>query len=321
VRAEDPIRLDNLSTLKHAFILSNEVMDLTDERLQSPLKWRLRRRGRQSHGRHERARGAGQSSRIQRISQRTGVHIIASTGLYTEDSWSERFKVMSLNDYTKYMLAEIEGGIEGTSIRAGHIKDGRHRYHHFPGQTFLRAAADRIESRSAGFQPNRSLPVVAPSPGRVRERAACGEADDRRGIDPGRAVIAHNELFFVPQDIRTLVTNPVSWKLNLDCAKELLDRASTSPSIRSAWLRRRAVGYPGHQRLAAAGWPGRVNPGGVFLPARTGTDIFLKILTAEAEGKAIAGSPISSSHSSIRRHLRDRNPRANLDNPARILSH
>ncbi len=44
------------------------------------------------------------------------------------------------------------------------------------------------------------------------------------GMNPEKAVIAHSDLFFVPRDLRILITDPESWRLNTDLARELLGR-------------------------------------------------------------------------------------------------
>jgi phosphotriesterase-related protein len=59
---------------------------------------------------------------IRRISVKTGVHIIATTGLYMEDSWPAQFRGMTMRGFMGFMRREIEQGIEDTDIRAGHIK-------------------------------------------------------------------------------------------------------------------------------------------------------------------------------------------------------
>ena len=42
-----------------------------------------------------------------RISQNSGVHVIATTGLYTEDTWPERFRGMTIKELMQYMQKEI----------------------------------------------------------------------------------------------------------------------------------------------------------------------------------------------------------------------
>ena len=66
--------------------------------------------------------GIGRDVRaLERISRTTGVHIVASTGLYIEDSHPEAFRAMDKNQIAQYHLREIYEGIEGTPIRAGYI--------------------------------------------------------------------------------------------------------------------------------------------------------------------------------------------------------
>ena len=48
---------------------------------------------------------------IKNISEKTSVHVVATTGLYTEDSWPDKYKEMTLDEYFNYMMAEIQDGI------------------------------------------------------------------------------------------------------------------------------------------------------------------------------------------------------------------
>jgi len=59
---------------------------------------------------------------VRRISEQTGVNVIMSTGLYSEESWPQRFHSMSTDDFVRYMVDEHEQGIEDTGIKPGNIK-------------------------------------------------------------------------------------------------------------------------------------------------------------------------------------------------------
>ncbi len=59
---------------------------------------------------------------LRRISEKTGVHIVATTGLYSEDSWPEKYRKMTLDQYADYLREEIQNGIGDTGIKPGQIK-------------------------------------------------------------------------------------------------------------------------------------------------------------------------------------------------------
>ena len=56
-----------------------------------------------------------------RISDATGLNIVASTALYIEDSWPEKYKSMSKTEIADFFLDEIENGMDGTGIKPGYI--------------------------------------------------------------------------------------------------------------------------------------------------------------------------------------------------------
>ena len=59
---------------------------------------------------------------IRQISKSTGVHIVASTGLYAEDTWPCRYRIMEFKQYVSFLHREIAQGVGDTGILPGHIK-------------------------------------------------------------------------------------------------------------------------------------------------------------------------------------------------------
>jgi phosphotriesterase-related protein len=193
---------------------------------------------------------------------------------------------MTVEDYERYMLAEVESGIEGTSIKAGAIKIAITDASLFTAPPFseqqkmaLRAAV-RV-ANATGLSLSVHPPLDMPENVRQVVKLMLQE-----GMDPGRAVIAHNELFFVNRKIPTLVMDPSSWRLNVDFARELLDRGFNlsidsfghyhdaeplGEVITNDWQR-----LAGLVALLKAGYASQIV---------LGTDIFLKILTRRYGGE------------------------------------
>jgi len=59
--------------------------------------------------------------RLKHFSERTGVNIIASTGIYTMEYMPERFIEMSEGELTELFIQELTEGVDGTDIKAGCI--------------------------------------------------------------------------------------------------------------------------------------------------------------------------------------------------------
>lgn len=59
---------------------------------------------------------------MQRVSQETGVHIVACTGIYTYDFLPHYFENRSVDQMAEHFVADIERGIQGTDIKAGFLK-------------------------------------------------------------------------------------------------------------------------------------------------------------------------------------------------------
>ncbi|RJP70315.1 MAG: phosphotriesterase [Candidatus Abyssobacteria bacterium SURF_17] len=323
VSPDEPIRLDNLAFLKHNFILSHDVMDLRNEDVMTGEVADFKASGGSAMVDMSTPGLRCNLPAIQRISEKTGVHIIATTGLYAEDSWPERYRNMSVQEYVGFMLGEIEHGIENTEIKPGHIKVAITDSMMFTVEPFseqqkrlLRAAA-RV-SNETGL----SLSVHPPldSMDGVREVVALLLEEE---IHPERVVFAHAELFFVPQDLSTLVLEPDSWRLNIDHAKGLLDEGfNISIDSFGHFYDSEPIGQVNTtdwQRLA--GLVALINAG-YSSQIVLGTDMFLKILMRRFGGEGycrlidfvvpwlrrldIAESDIS---------------RLTIENPARLLAH
>ena len=323
VSYDDPIRLSNLYVLKHAFILSRDVMDMTDEALFTDEVTDFAKSGGRAMVDMSVPGIRTDISSVQRISKNTGINIIASTGLYAEDSWPERFRDMTAGELQDFMKSEIEHGINNTGIRAGHIKvaitdNGVFTVTPFSEQqkTLLKAAVRT--SNETGIPLSLHPPLDQKE--RVIEVAGFMLCE---GVNPEKAVIAHQELFFVPLDLMTLITDPSSWRLDVSLAKYLLDKGfnisidsfghfyDSEPIgtiVTHDWQR-----LAGLIELIKAGYSSQIV---------LGTDVFLKIMTRRFGGEGycrltefvvpflrmagIAESDITS---------------MTVDNPARILSH
>lgn len=153
---------------------------------------------------------------VARISRESGVHIITSTGLYTEDSWPSQFKGMTIEEYMKHMHGEIENGIDNTHIKAGHIKVGVLELS--DQQEKVIRAASRVADQT-GFSLTIHPGFTADSDGNV-----IAEILKTETVRLDRVIIAHIQNFLVERNIKKLVSNPDSWYLNLDYACKLLDQ-------------------------------------------------------------------------------------------------
>ena len=59
---------------------------------------------------------------IQYISKKSGIHIVAATGLFVEEAVKEPYLSWSAQQIRNWMIDEIENGIEGTGIKPGVYK-------------------------------------------------------------------------------------------------------------------------------------------------------------------------------------------------------
>jgi phosphotriesterase-related protein len=218
VSGDEPVSLENVGLLRRNWFLLADNMLLDDEEVMAAEVADFKASG-----------GAAMVDMscpglrfnlpgIQRISQKTGVHVVATTGLYVEDSWPEYAWEMTVEQLTKLMVKEIEEGIEDTGIKAGHIGELGMSTLSERDVRLLRAAA------RASIQTGLSVSV----------HQKYGRADGygqrivdvltQEGMEPERIIIGHVDGYLVERELRVLIKNPDRGVLNLDYAKGLLDR-------------------------------------------------------------------------------------------------
>jgi len=153
---------------------------------------------------------------LRRVSEASGVHIVASTGLYAERSWPERFREMSSQEFESHVRSEIDKGMEGTDIRPGQIKCATNEVTDKQVE-FLKASA-RV-SRDTDYPLTAHLGIFT------------AEEDHRQvlrilldaGIAPERLIMCHMQGYVAESAVATLISDPSSWQLRLDYVLEVLD--------------------------------------------------------------------------------------------------
>jgi phosphotriesterase-related protein len=216
VTPDDPVTLENVGFLKHNFLMSWDACSMHDEEVMTAEVADFKASGGDAMVDMSALGLRCDLPAIRRISERTGVHIIATTGFYMEDAWPERFRTMSTDDYAEYMRKEVEEGIEDTGIKPGHLKVAIEQGFSEQEEKALRAVA-RVCNETG-------LPVTIHL-GVLLERDAGLDVVkllQEEGINPERAILCHIQGTFNPMDTRTLIMDPDSWRPNLDVAKQIL---------------------------------------------------------------------------------------------------
>jgi phosphotriesterase-related protein len=151
---------------------------------------------------------------IKRIAQATGVHVVACTGFYAEESLPVRYLNLPIEQYAKIMLDEVKNGIDGSDIYPGMLKIAMNGFTQTE-ENALRAAG-RVAAETG-------LPVTVHPCWKAGAGAVeAVEALIEEGADPARVVVAHVGSSFVELDLKTLITRPESWKLSLETVRKIL---------------------------------------------------------------------------------------------------
>ncbi len=154
---------------------------------------------------------------LAQISARSGVQIVAGTGMYIGASRPPQLRDASIEVLADWMAGEIEQGIDGSGVRAGQIGE--------LGVTGLDAADERL--LRAGVRAAALTGVsISIHPGFEDgcDGRAIADVLEAEGCEPGRIVIGHGDAFFSEHSLARLVDDPGSWELRLDYHRELLGR-------------------------------------------------------------------------------------------------
>jgi phosphotriesterase-related protein len=317
VKENEPVNLENIGYLRHNFILTWDAVSMHDEGVMVAELADFKTSGGSAIVDMSTPGLRSNISGIRRISEKTGVHVIATTGLYAEDSWPEKFCNMSTEEYTAFMMGEIKHGIADTGIKPGHIKIAIEEGPTPQGELLLRAAA-RV-SQETGF----SVTIHQGTFMTDQEVRRIIDVIVEEGIEPERTIICHVQDFFVPWDLKTLVLDPDSWRLQLDFPKELLDRGfNISVDCFGHIWDMEPLGYINQtdwQRLA--GLAALINAG-YSEKIVLGTDTYLKILTRRFGGEGYCR--LTKSIIPILRQVgvsEDDIQKLIVENPARLLAY
>jgi phosphotriesterase-related protein len=316
VEPEDTVSLENIGLHQRNFSLTKDACSMHDEDWMTAEMQEFKDSGGQTIIDQSAPGLRSNVPGIKRISEKTGVHIIGTTGLYTEDSWPDKFKEMTGDEYTAYMLDEIENGIEDTGIKPGALKIAI---------TELTKQQELV-LRAAGRVSNESGLMLTVHPGFTigNDGRRIVKILKEEGVNLERVVIAHGDGFFVSTDFKSLILDPESWKLSTDYHKELLDQGAnlSIDCFGHQWSSEAAGGWIIEKDWHRLGGLVALIKGAYSPQIVLGTDTFIKILTRRGGGEGYCRltkvviptlRDVGVSEYDIRQMT--------LENPARLLAH
>ncbi len=208
--ADDPVSLSNIGLIKRNFMTNWDGLSFDDEVMMLGEVQDFQKSGGKSILELSVPGIRTKVPTIKEIAKKTGAHIIISTGLYTGDSWPDKYLSMGEDEIYSYMMDEVKNGVESTGIKPGHLKIA---VHSLTGkeESALRAA-DKVANETG-----LSLTIHCDDGRQVVEVLKS------EGMDVSRAVIAHVAGAFGIRDMKLLITHPELYNLRLEYIKELLD--------------------------------------------------------------------------------------------------
>lgn len=221
VQPEDKLTLNNRSYLRHNITHSIDNMRLDDPEVMAAEIADFKERGGSAIVEVS-APGIRSTPedvrRIRRIAEQTGVHIIASTGLYAEYTWPEAYRMLSRQQYVQYLTSEILNGIGGTGILPGHIKAAYEVYSE-QLETYLEAASYVSCESGLSLQVHLGPYLTADEVQRNVVKPLL-----RGGCIPERTILCHVQLLMGLLELNTLILEPGRIPLDLTLHRQLLNQ-------------------------------------------------------------------------------------------------
>jgi len=279
VQEDDPVTLENIYHHRQNFLLSWDGVSMHEKDVMSEELTDFKKSGGSAMIDVSVPGLRSDLPAIKELSKNSGIHVIATTGLYSEDSWPDRFQSMSIKDYEQYMTHEIENGIENTDIKAGHIKVAIEGGPTEQEIKLLKAAVHVSNETGLALSIHLGVMLTLDQIRRIVSIAL------EEGIDPGRTIMCHMQNSIACMDLKKLVQDPKSRELTLDFNKEIMDQGFIAghdcfghdyKMVLMGWL-----GSTEWQNLAAVyelcqqGYADRIT---------LATDTYLKILTRRYGG-------------------------------------
>ena len=118
------------------------------------------------------------------VARRTGMHLVLSTGFYTEESMKVDVKKMTEVQFVAYMLGDVTKGIPGTDIRAGVVKASSNGYELGPTERKIFEAACVVHKKTG-------VPITTHTTKGVRRQTELFKA---RGVPLEKVAYGHVEV-------------------------------------------------------------------------------------------------------------------------------
>jgi len=119
-----------------------------------------------------------------RTAERGGMHVVASTGCYSEDSVPKKFRKLSVSGFAKLFHSELTEAMVGSKCKAGIIKLGAQQYEPSRVEKKLFLAAAEAQKRTGA-------PITTHAPrGPLAQFTILKEA----GVPPERIALGHVEV-------------------------------------------------------------------------------------------------------------------------------
>jgi len=171
----------------------------------------------------------GDVKQLREASERSNVHIVCATGLYTVAQRPERFQGWTEDQQFEHFLQEVTEGIDGSDVRAGILKcalSATSAQAALPEEelTTLRACARVAAETGVSLHVHSAFPMTTD-----HILSGLSLLLDDMNLDPGRVVMMHMDSFLRAWDSRRayLASIETVKTVNTDGLERVLDRGVT----------------------------------------------------------------------------------------------
>jgi phosphotriesterase-related protein len=157
---------------------------------------------------------------MRRLSEETGVTIVAATGLYAHEVWPPEYFEMSVDDMVAFILDEVENGLDDTDVKPGIIKAAANVLDD-PTLRALTACARAQAETGLAMMVHNGLELSIDDSWEML--GILVEA----GADPERLIWGHSQNLAGNRDLAGILRDPDSFTIDIDFLARVADEGVT----------------------------------------------------------------------------------------------
>ena len=158
---------------------------------------------------------------MRQVSEETGVKVVAATGFYVHEYWPAEYFGWSVDDMVRFILDEVERGLDGTDVRPGILKAAGNVLDEPTIRALSACARAQAETGLSLLVHNGVMDWTTEDSWRMLEIIL------EAGADPSRLIWSHAQNLVGNRDIAGILADPDSFCIDVGFLARVADEGVT----------------------------------------------------------------------------------------------